>query len=160
MKNFVEVRTLKDDRVYYVRKSGSYYISAPQAHLELKRFIIKHNLDLPGKNKKVKIYGIPYDNPCITPNEECRFDACITVSKKVPVEKNINIQTIQGGKYAVFLHKGSCDTIGSLYHSVYRIWLPENSYNLRNLPAFQVYLNSPEKVELDNLLTEVYFPIE
>lgn len=160
MNNFIEIRTIEDEEVYYVRKNGSYYVSASQAHLELKEFIIKHNLDLPDKNEKVKIYGIPHNNPCITPNEKCQFDACITVSKNVTLENNVQKQTIQGGKYAVFLHKGSCENVGTLYHAVYKKWLPANKYNLRPAPSFQVYLNSPEKVRTEELLTEVYFPIE
>lgn len=160
MKNFVEIRTIEDEKVYYVRKYGSYYFSPSKAHLELKEFIVKHNLDLPDTNENVKVYGIAHNNPCITPNDSCKFDACITGSKEVPLEGNVNIQTIQGGKYAIFLHKGSCENIGSLYYAIYNQWLPSSNYNLRNTPSFQVYLNSPEQVTTEELLTEVYFPIE
>lgn len=160
MKNFVEIRTIEDEKVYYVRENGSYHTAACQAYLELKNFITKHNLELPDKNAKVKMYGIAHDNPCITPDEKCRFDTCITVSEDIPIEDNINIQTIIGGKYAVFLHKGPYGNIGSLYHAVYNEWIPSNNYKLKDLPAFQVYLNSPEKVKQEDLLTELYFPIK
>lgn len=160
MKDFLEIRTIEDEKVYYVRKNGHYHTSACESYKELKAFIKKHDLDLPEKNPKVKMYGIAYDDPCITENEKCRFDGCITITKDVPLEGNVNIETISGGKYAVFLHKGSYKDIGALYHAICGEWIPNNNYKTREVPMFEVYLNSPEEAKEEDLLTEIYLPIE
>lgn len=160
MKNFLEIRTIEDEIVYYVRKYGSYHISAMQAYMELREFIIRHNLETPNINKNIKIYGIPHDNPCITPTLNCKYDYCITLSKHAPIEGNVSIQTLRGGKYAVFAHKGPYETIGSLFFAIESQWVPENKYIRRDLPAFIVHLKDVETTAPEDLLSEIYIPIE
>lgn len=160
MENFVEIREIEDEKVYYVRKKGPYELFAHPAFVELFDFIEKNKLETPSADNKVKIMGVSYDDPLMTSLKECRFDACITVSKKVPLEKNVKTQTIKGGKFAVFLHKGSYEKLGSIYQAIYGEWLPENNYKIRDLTMIEVYLNDPGVTEEKALLTEIYLPIE
>jgi len=160
VKNFVEIRTIANEKVYSVRKTGPYQNSACEAYAELGSFIEKYKLDIPANNPKVKMYGVGYDNPYITPEAECRYDACITLTKVVSTEGNVNIQTIEGGKYAVFLHKGSYKELGTLYQAICGEWLSSNDYKSRDLPMFEVYLNSPVNTKEEDLLTEIYLPIQ
>lgn len=160
MKDFVEIRTLEDEKVYYVRKTGTYQKSACEAYAELGAFAKKNKLEHPMNNPKVKMYGICHDDPCVTPEDKCRFDAALTLTKEVPLEGNVNIQTVTGGKYAVFMHKGSYKDIGPVYHAICGEWIPSNNYKTRDLPMFEVYLNEPENTKEEDLLTEIYLPIE
>lgn len=160
MKHFVEIREIEDEKVYYVRKIGPYQESGPQAYNELKKFIMKNKLEMSDVNPKVKLIGLSHDDPWVTEADKCRFDACITVTKDVPLDKNVNIQNIKGGKYAVFLHKGPYNEVGPVYQAICGEWLPNNNYKLRDLPLLEVYLNNPDNTKPEDLLTEIYLPIE
>lgn len=160
MKHFVEIREIQDEKVYYARKIGPYEKSGPEAFNELKKFIIKNNLYMPDVNPKVKLIGLSHDDPAVTEADKCKFDACITVTKDVLFDNNVNIQTIKGGKYAVFLHKGPYNEVVPVYHAICGEWLPNNNYKLRDLPLLEVYLNNPDNTKPEDLLTEIYLPIE
>ncbi len=160
MKHFVEIRDIKDEEVYYVRKFGHYNETAPLAFSELCLFVKNHNMALPDVNSNIKLIGIAHDNPCIKEDKKCRFDFCITVTKVVPLEGDVNLQTIRGGKYAVFIHKGPYQNLAPLFHAICEDWLPNSNYKKRDLPMFQVYLNDWQKVKPEDLLAEIYLPIE
>ena len=39
-------------------------------------------------------------------------------------------------------------------------WLPRSGRNVRSTPCFDVYLNSPENTEPEDLITDLYAPLE
>lgn len=160
MENFLEIRKIEDEKVYYVRKTGPYEITARSAFIELFDFVAKNKLETPSKKNKVKVLGVSYDDPLMTSLKECRFDACITVSKKVPLKNSVKIQTVKGGKFAVFLHKGPYEKLGSIYQAIYGEWLPTSNFKIRDLTMLEIYLNDPRFTEPQNLLTEIYLPVE
>lgn len=82
------------------------------------------------------------------------------MTKKVPIEGNVNLKTIKGGKYAVFIHKGPYQNLAPLFHLICSEWLPNSDYKARDLPMFQVYLNDCQKTQPEDLLTEIYLPLE
>lgn len=160
MEQFVGIREIEDEKVFYVRKTGPYELIAKPAFMELLEFIEKNKLEIPSTNPKVKVTGISYDDPLPTSLKDCRFDACITATKNVPAEGNVNIQTLNGGKYAVFLHKGPYEKLGALYQAIYGEWLPDNNYKIRDLTMREIYLNNPQVTYPQDLLTEICLPIE
>ena len=42
---------------------------------------------------------------------------------------------------------------------MYLKWLPENKYKLRNSCSFEKYLNNPDHVAEEDIITEIYIPI-
>lgn len=104
--------------------------------------------------------GLSFDDPNITKHEQCRFYACITTDKEIKPEGEFGIQTIDKGKFAVFTHKGAYSGLNRMYHSIYFNWLPNINEKLRNSMPFEKYLNNPDKVKEDDLITEVYIPIK
>ncbi len=93
-----------------------------------------------------KKIGISLDNPDITDED-------------IQVPDNILKQEIDGGRYAVFTHKGSYDKFIETYHGIFGSWLPENGAELREARGFEIYLNDPGSVAETELLTMIYIPI-
>ena len=67
---------------------------------------------------------------------------------------------IQGGSYAVFIHKGATDTFHKTAEFIFSVWLPNSKYELDNRKHFEImkenYLgpNNPDSEE------EVWVPIK
>lgn len=162
MKNFIGIKNLEDMKVISVCKTGKYSESACEAWSILCKFAYSNSI---GKENKVitpesKFIGIGYDNPEVTPEEKLRYDACITVDNDIDIKGEVKQQVIKGGKYAVFLHKGSYENLKDTYNAIFAEWLPESNHKLREIPCFEMYLNKdPRRTKPENLKTEIYIPI-
>lgn len=157
MENFVGIKELDDIKIIAVRKTGKYSDAAHAAWTEICKFAYSSKI----KSADSKMIGISYDNPTITAEENLRYDACITVDKEIKTEGNVFNSVVQGGKFAVFLHKGPYENLMETYTAIFAKWLPDSKYKLRELPAFEMYLNKfPDKTKPENLRTEIYVPIE
>lgn len=66
-------------------------------------------------------------------------------------------RTLDGGKYATILHKGTYSTLNQSYAFIAK-WIEQNGYKIANSP-FEIYLNDPSDTKEDDLRTEIYFPI-
>lgn len=104
--------------------------------------------------------GVCHDDPEVTPPAKLRYDACVTVDARFTPGGDIGVQTIAGGEYAVTTHFGSYEKLGSTYTKLFGEWLPRSGRELRSLPCFEIYLNDPESTEPDELLTDIYVPLE
>ena len=152
-----EIRTLPEQKVLFVRKTGRYDKAASEAWPILMKFAYSRRI----LNEETRSIGIGHDSPNVTPEEKIRYDACITFKGGVKPEGEIGIETIAGGKYAVFLHKGPHNKLDQAYNYIMSEWYPESGKNLRHLPCFEMYLNrDPHRTKPENLRTEIYVPIE
>ena len=151
-----EIRTLLEQRVLFVRKTGRYDKAASEAWATLMGFAYSRRLI----NKDTKGIGISHDDPEITPEENIRYDACISIHGHVKPEGEVGVQTISSGRYAVFLHKGPYQNFVETYRYIFSSWLPENDEKLRDMPCFELYLNrDPSRTKPANLRTEIFVPI-
>ena len=64
----------------------------------------------------------------------------------------IDLREISGGTVAATVHRGPYDEIGPAYHTLAG-WLQENDRVVTGLPC-EMYLNDPQTVPPDDLLTE------
>ncbi len=149
--------------VLYVRRKGAYEKAAAEAAEVLYGFVytqkIKHKKNLMGKN--AQMFGIGHDDPNITPQEKLRCDICVSYDdKSVVPEGEVSVKTIEGGKYAMFLHKGAYQNLKNTYDEVGN-WIVESGVSLRDLPMVEKYLNrDPRKTKPENLRTEIYLPVK
>jgi len=104
--------------------------------------------------------GISHDDPKVTEAEKLRYDACVVVGKEVSPQGEVGVKTIEGGKYAIFLHKGPYENFQFTYDYIYGSWLPQSGEELRELSCFEKYLNSPDKTKAEKLKTEIYIPLK
>lgn len=104
--------------------------------------------------------GFSHDDPNVTPADELRYDACITVPEGAEGEGNVQIREFAGGEYARYLHKGPYDGLMEVYVNLYTRWLPESGRESRQEPPFEKCLNDPNTTPPEELLTEVYIPLQ
>ncbi len=155
----VQVRTLDPIRVVSLRHVGPYKESGP-TWMRLMAWAGPHGLFGP----QTRTLGICHDDPDVTPPEKIRFDVSITVDEafqlNAETDADLFEQTIAGGPYAVLKHLGSYDGLEATYRWLYGTWLPGSGREPGNIPAFEVYVNSPMEVAPDALITEIYIPLE
>ena len=92
------------------------------------------------------------------PTNEFEKWATVEVSNFDNVPSEMETLTLKGGLYAVFDYKG-LNTDDSIYHYIYREWIPNSDYDLDNRPHFEIlgkkYKNGdPESEE------EIWIPIK
>lgn len=104
-------------------------------------------------------FTLSMDVPTITRPDNQRIYACIRTSVLAKPSGEFSRQTIEGGPYAVFTWKGPYDRLHELYCYIYRSWIPDSNYQLRDCVMFEKYLNTPDEVSEQALLTEIYIPI-
>ena len=157
-----EIKTLKDIIVISAREVGSYPEAAPKAWGRVMKFAYGNRL----MNKDVRSIGISHDDPSVTAPEQIRYDACVDIDadlKNNTFKNNDNLEkkTIAGGKYAMFLHKGSYENFAQTYSYIFNEWLPESDYQVSDdKTCFEIYLNrDPRKTKPENLKTEIYIPL-
>jgi AraC family transcriptional regulator len=75
--------------------------------------------------------GVAYNDPDNKEDYKCRYDCCASRSKEIKPEGEIGAKNIEGGRYEVFKLSGSFDNIGSVYDAIFKTWLPESNFNLR-----------------------------
>lgn len=84
-------------------------------------------------------YGISYDDPGITPPEQCRYDACAEVEPDFVATGGALKSTVPGGKYAVLRFKGTVKEVGEAWTAILRDWLPTSGLQLDDRPCFEYY---------------------
>ncbi|NVN99488.1 MAG: AraC family transcriptional regulator [Geobacteraceae bacterium] len=151
-----EIRECSETKVLFVRKTGAYNEAASPAWEALLCFACKNCLMSDG----TEMIGIGHDDPDITAEEKIRYDACITFSGEVKPEGEVGVQTIGGGRYAVFLHKGAYAGLKEAYCDIFAGWLPASGCTLGERPVFEKYLNRDAgNTKPENLRTEIWIPV-
>ena len=151
----VEIRQLQPMRVAFIRHTGP-YSEVGQAWDRL--------LTLMGKEGYLAgnpmMLGICHDDPEVTPPDKIRYDACLAVDESFSPIGEIGIQTVAGGEYAVTTHRGPYNNVGQTYSELLGQWIPRSGHELRNQPCFEVYVNDPQSTPPEELLTDIFAPIQ
>ena len=64
---------------------------------------------------------------------------------------------LEGGSMAMTIHQGPYQEIAAAYHTLMG-WISEHGHEATGPPR-EIYLNDPQTVSQDELLTKVEFPI-
>ncbi len=151
----VAIKNLKPMRVAFVRHIGPYNeVGKTWEHFMM--LVGKEGL-LGGGSQFI---GICHDDPAVTPPDKIRYDACITVDQKFRAFGDIGVQQIAGGDYAVLTHFGPYAQLGESFAKLLGQWLPRSGRRLRATPCLEVYFNSPENTEPEDLVTDIHAPLE
>lgn len=103
-------------------------------------------------------FGIIVDQPLITDEFRCRYEACVD---KEPANKAFLSTYIFGGRYAKYIHKGCYSLIEDTYRQIYKDWLVNGVLEFDSSPIIEHYVNNDYKsVEMDDYITEILIPIK
>lgn len=150
------IHILEDQSVLSVRRTGSYPKSAPAAWEALKEFVDKHELH--GGN--TRFFGVYYDNPDITAEENIRSEACCTASSSIPEEGEVTRKVIKGGRYATFEHKGPLNNLSKTFDGIFANWYPQSGEKLGDRPCLLELTELPEAGDSANTEAKVHIPLD
>jgi len=151
----VAIKPMKPMRVAFMRYIGRY----TEVGNTWEQFLTIMGKDgYLGRNPMM--FGICHDDPEVTPPAKLRYDACLAVGENFAPTGDIGGQTVAGGEYAVTTHTGPYKTLGRTYAEFLGQWLPRSGRELRNDPCLEIYLNDPHGTPPDELLTDIYAPLQ
>lgn len=104
--------------------------------------------------------GVAQDDPSVTPPTRQRFDVCVQVPEFRDPAGAIGGQTIAPGAYAAGRHYGSFESLADTYAHIYDMQIAPGQYQMRPLPAFEIYGSTRVKEDLNIHYTDVYLPVE
>lgn len=130
----IQVETLPNYRIAYVRQNGPYGPGNTQAMEKLKEWARGKNL----LTESAIMLGVPQDNPETTLPEKCRYDACIVISKGYQVENSIRESELSGGKYVICKIKHTAEDIQKAWNEIFP-YLQNSGYQIDNKPILERY---------------------
>lgn len=151
-----KIEKISDLDLLFIRRLGKYTESASQAWESLHAYIDEHHLN----RATLRYFGISHDDPRVTSEDKLRYDACILAPKGIAKGK-IGHQTLKGGKYALFTHKGSYASLDQTFDRIFLKWLPDSQEHFDDTrPVFEEYFNIEfAKTDESKLLTKIYIPL-
>lgn len=107
----------------------------------------------------VQIFAEDQDFEKFTPQTRFEKWAAIEVDRFDKLPDGMEILTLKGGKYAVFIHKGLPSDFPKTSHYIHREWMPNSLYELDSRPHFEIMQEgySPTDPEAEE---EVWIPIK
>lgn len=90
-------------------------------------------------------FAICHDNPAITPESKCRYDASIVVNPNIEISPPYKQSLIPAGKYAIAYYKDDAAKINNFMTELCSHWFPESGYEPDNCPPLFNYLNDSRK---------------
>jgi AraC family transcriptional regulator len=153
----IEVKTMPAWHVAYVANMHGYKMENISHAWELLfRWAGAHEL----LNDKTVVLGMSFDNPDITPEDKCRYYACIVVPPETTVSREIAFMDIAGGKYAVFRFEGKSKDINGTYKKLYSEWLPTSGYLPEDQPCYELYHKSPDQSPRGLIVMDICLPVK
>ncbi|NLI97473.1 AraC family transcriptional regulator [bacterium] len=153
----VEVKQMPEIHIAYVRCMKGY--SGPgiaEAWEKVCRWAGARGLI----GSQTKFIGISYDDPDVTPQDKCRYDACVSVPKGTEPDGEINVTSIPAGRYAVSRFEGQPQDIKPAYDFLYGRWMPDSGFQPGDSPCLEIYLNDPKTDPKGRHVFEMCIPVK
>ncbi|WP_163582864.1 AraC family transcriptional regulator [Gracilibacillus saliphilus] len=128
-----KIETLPNYHVAYLRRVGPYGPANNAVMEKLKKWAKKKNL-----LASATLIAIPQDNPETTPPDNCRFDACIVLSRDYALDGSICEKELSGGKYLIYDVKHTAEDIQEAYTNIFPSLL-SNGFQMDNKPILERY---------------------
>ena len=153
--NLVYLRPL---RVAYVRSVGPYSQSSEDAWSRLFEWLNQNGLStIPGCG-----YGLMLDSPSVTPEAECRYDACIEMSTlpENRAEGSLQVRKLPGGAYLRERHIGCYNRMRDSALKARENWAHSSGLSLDDKrPIVQIFLDDPRRSDAKELRSDVCVPV-
>lgn len=155
----VRIENRPTEHIAYVRHVGP-YIGAKDAWQSLMKWGWKKMLF----GKKPELFGLAYDDPQVTDESQCRYEACMVVKPGTKVKPPVETRDHPGTAYAVYTHHGPYEEFPQAYANlVGRIEsgpIDGQQYCFGEPPALEIYMNDPRKTKPEDLVSEIWMPVK
>ena len=85
------------------------------------------------------------------------IEICVPVAGAISGDSDVYGRELEAGTMATALHRGPYQEIAPAYHTL-TSWISEHGHEMAGPPR-EIYLNDPQTVPPEDLLTRVEFPI-
>ena len=110
-----KIEQMQKCRIAYMRRTGAYGVGNYALMEKLKAWADDNGLF----TKFAIILGISWDNPEITPSDNCRYDTCIVVKDDYEItDCGIQEAQLPGGRYAVFTIDHNSDAVREAWGAI------------------------------------------
>ena len=145
-------KIIKEEKVAYINHKG--IVEDMGIVLEkLMGFIVKNNLSICGPP-----FSLYFTDPSMVEPEEMVYDMAVPICGDFEAEGEIQIKIIPEHSVISAIHKGEYTNLPDTYMAIWN-YIQDNKYEPNGIPK-EIYFNSPHEVPVEELLTEVQFPIE
>ncbi|MDN0083565.1 GyrI-like domain-containing protein [Crenobacter sp. SG2305] len=107
-----------------------------------------------------RVFALYYDDPSATPPEALHSAAGVVLPADTPLGEGLERAEIPSGRYAVLLHKGPYPALEVSYRWLFEQWLPNSGETQIDAPCIEEYLNTLHDVAPQELLTEIWVPLQ
>jgi len=104
--------------------------------------------------------GVSYDDPFITPQDRCRYYACMTVPEGVRHDDRLSLMTLPAGPYAVYRCTCRAEDIQLAFHTLYGLWLPGSGYQPADSQTYEIYRETPETNPQGLFVLDICLPVQ
>lgn len=142
MKNLVsttpEIKELQPKVLVGVKKEVSVLTMDNVAHwksfMARREEVVNH---IKGEYYSVQVYGDLYSFSNFNPAAKFKKWAAVAVLELQDTPDGMDVLELQGGLYAVFIHKGMAKDFSSTFQYIFSEWMPNSIYQLDNRPHFE-----------------------
>lgn len=152
------------------KKKIDYVVVKPSSKLVYYKLIITNNysngainrlwdkIDIDTKdNENTNHFGLILDQPLISGETKCRYEACIDSQQD---SSDYLVKNIFGMKYLKFVHIYEFDLIEETYRQIFYNWISHLNYEIDNSPIIEHYIRDHNIQNTDGYRTEIFVPIK
>lgn len=153
----VSIQEIPEYEVAFVRHVGS-YLDTQLAWYELGNWAFQNDLS----PLQQYFIGISLDDPSAVDEDNCRYDACITLPQGFHKQDHGDIQfkRLAGGLNAVYSFYDTIDKLAITYQTLFAQWLPNSDYDADDRPCLEFCMNDPAKDAEGKCKVDLYIPIK
>jgi AraC family transcriptional regulator len=149
---------LRPTRLAYVRVTGAYETSIPEAWSRLLEWVEKNGFSTNTGHG----YGLARDNPLRVGADKCRYDACVQVTplSEDRAMRELGVMTLPPGSYTRARHAGGYEPIRSMISGLYGSFDAPVDLKLDDKrPIVTIYLDDPRRFDATDLRADICVPV-
>jgi AraC family transcriptional regulator len=104
--------------------------------------------------------GVYFDDPSLVAPEALRSLAGVLVGPGLALPEGMTERILTGGRHARMRFGGPYVGLGVAYEWLFGAWLADSGEAPRAAPCWEVYHNTPMTAAPEDLLTDIYLPLE
>lgn len=149
----IEIKEISKINLAYISCIGLQNI--PAAYQRIMRWATPLGL----MNLQTKMLTIYHDSLKVTEADKLRMDACIILHKPVKTEGEINLKSIDPGRFIIGSFEIELSEFEKSWTGLF-IWMNENGYKKSDRNPFAIYHNDYSTHPENKCIVDLYIPIE
>jgi AraC family transcriptional regulator len=107
-----------------------------------------------------RMIALFFDDPDAVAVADLRAKACSPIGAEAEPAAPLEETILRGGLYARLRYQGPYADMKDAYRWLFSTWLANSDHEAADAPVFEEYLNNPQEVPPNALLTDIHLPLE